>query len=79
MFPDSEVATQFQCSCVKISVLAWYGNCHDEQIKSLRGDPPILFSLLVDESNDSGVEAKDLVVLLWFFDPRVMKASHPIY
>ena len=34
----------------------------------------VFFSLLVDESNDRGVEAKDLVVLLRFFDMFVMKA-----
>ena len=31
-------------------------------------------SLLVDESNDRGVEAKALVVLLRYFNPSVMKA-----
>ena len=35
---------------------------------------PVFYSLLVDESNDRGVEAKDLVVLVRFFDRRVMRA-----
>ena len=30
--------------------------------------------MLIDESNDRGVEAKDLVVMLRFFDPTVMRA-----
>ena len=34
----------------------------------------VFFSLLVDESNVCGVEAKDLVVLVRFFDTTVMKA-----
>ena len=40
MFPDSEVARQFQCSRTKTSVLARYGNgkyCHDKLIDTLRG------------------------------------------
>ena len=34
----------------------------------------MFYSLLIDESNDRGVEAKDLVVLVRFFDSRVMRA-----
>lgn len=34
----------------------------------------VYYSLLVDESNDRGVEAKDLVVLLRFFDNSIMRA-----
>ena len=77
MFLDSEVARHFQCSHTKMSVLALYGNrkyCHNKLIKTLRGDLPIFFRLLIDESNDHGVETEHLVVLLRFFDPRVMKA-----
>ena len=37
-------------------------------------DTPIFFCLLIDESNDRGVEAKYLVILLRFFDPTVMKS-----
>ena len=50
MFPDSEVARQFQYSRTKTSVFARYGNrkyCHDKLIDTLRGDPPVLFSLLI--------------------------------
>ena len=77
MFPDSEIAKQFQCSRTKTSVLSRYGNgkyYHDKLIETLRGNPPVFFSLLMDESNDHGVEAKDLVVMLQFFDPTVMRA-----
>ena len=35
---------------------------------------PVFFSILVDESNDCGVEAKDLVVLVRIFDTTVMRA-----
>ena len=35
---------------------------------------PVFFSILVDESNDCRVEAKDLVVLVRFFDTTVMRA-----
>ena len=74
---DSEVARQFQCSRTKTSVLARYGSgkyYHDKLIETLRSDPPIYFSLLINESNDCGVDAKDLVVLVRSFDPTVMKA-----
>ena len=77
MFPDPEVARQFQCSRTKTSVLTRFGNgkfCHDQLIVRLTSDTPVYFSLLVDESNYRGVEAKDLVVLLRFFDSSVMKA-----
>ena len=45
-------------------------------LSTLTGDDhePVFYSLLIDESNDRGVEAKDLVVLVRFFDPRGMKA-----
>ena len=77
MFPDSEVARQFQCARTKTSVLTRFGNgkfCQDQLIERLTSDIPVHFSLLVDESNDRGVEAKDLVVLLRFFDTSIMKA-----
>lgn len=65
MFPDSNVARQFQCSRTKTSVLVRYGNgsfSHDTVLGTLTSSPPVYYSLLVDESNDRGVEAKDLVV-----------------
>ena len=78
MFSDSSIAKQFQCSRTKTSVLVHYGNgsfCHNKLIESLTSaSNSVYYSLLVDESNDRGVEAKDLVVLLRFFDPSVMKA-----
>ena len=78
MFPDSNIARQFHCSRTKTSVLARYGNgqfCHGILIYMLTSSPtPIYYNLLVDESNDRGVEAKDLVVLLRFFDPSARKA-----
>ena len=78
MFPDSEIARQFQCSRTKTSVITNYGNgkwVHDQLVASLTdSSQPVFFSLLVDESNDRGVEAKDLVVLVRFFDPTVMRA-----
>ena len=52
-------------------MLTRFGNgkiCQDQLIEQLTSDIPVYFSLLVDESNDRGVEAKDLVVLLRFFD-----------
>ena len=58
-------------------ILVRYGNgklCHDNLIEMLTFTTPVYYSLLVDESNDRGVEAKDLVVLLRFFDISVMKA-----
>ena len=76
MFPDSNIAKRFHCSRTKTSVLVRYGNgsfSHDQVVERLT-TTPIFFSLLVDESNDRGVEAKDLVVLLRFFDPSAMKA-----
>ena len=80
MFPDSNIARQFQCSRTKTSVLVRYGNskfCQDELLSTLTGDDnePVFYSSLIDESNDRGVEAKDLVVLVRFFDPRAMKAE----
>ena len=77
MFPDSEIARQFQCARTKTSVLTHFGNgkfCQDQLIERLTSDIPVYFSLLIDESNDRGVEAKDLVLLLRFFDTSVMKA-----
>ena len=71
MFPDSEIAKNVQCARTKTSVLTRYGNgkyYHDKLIETLRSNPPVYFGLLIDESNDRGVEAKDLVVLLRFFD-----------
>lgn len=65
-----------KCSRTKTSVLVRYGNgsfSHDKVVERLT-TTPIFFSLLVDESSDHGVEAKDLVVLLRFFDPSAMKA-----
>lgn len=80
MFPDSDIAHQFQCSRTKTMVLAKHGNskyCQDQLIETMNGDGglgPMFYSILIDESNDRGVEAKDLVVMVRFFDPRVMKA-----
>ena len=78
MFPDSDIARQFQCSQTKTSVLTKFGNAkwvHDQLIAALtNSSQPVFFSLLVDESNDRGVEAKDLVVLVRFFDTTVMRA-----
>ena len=77
MFPDSKVAKQFQCSRTKTSVLVHFGNgkfCHDQLIERLTSDTSVYFSLLVDESNDRGVEVKDLVLLLRFFDTTLMRA-----
>ena len=78
MFPDSNIAKQFQCSRTKTSVLVRYGNgqyCHETMHEALtKSTPPVYFSLMVDESNDRGVEAKDLVVLVRFFDSSIMKA-----
>ena len=50
--------------------------CQDELLPTVTGDDhdPVFYSLLVDKSNDRGVEANDLVVLVRFFDHRVMKA-----
>ena len=73
MFPDSNIAKRFHCSRTKTSVLVRYVNgsfSHDQVVERLT-TTPIFFSLLVDESNDRGVEAKDLVVLLRFFDPSL--------
>ena len=38
----------------------------------LQSNPPVYFSLLVDESNDRGVEVKDLIRL--YDDMSIMKA-----
>ena len=47
MFPDSEIARQFQCSQTKTSVLANYGNgkwVHDQLVASLAdSSEPVLF------------------------------------
>lgn len=81
MFPDSDIAKHFQCSRTKTMVLVKNGNsqfCQDELLSTLTDlhstFSPVFYSLLIDESNDRGVEAKDLVVLARFFDHRVMKA-----
>ena len=78
MFRDLDIARQFQCSQTKTSVLTNFGNAnwvHDQLIATLtNSSQPVFFSLLVDESNDRGVEAKDLVVLVRFFDTTMMKA-----
>ena len=62
MFPDSSIANRFQCSRTKTSVLVRNGNgCfgHDKVVETLTS-APVYYSLLVDESNDRGVQAKDL-------------------
>ena len=78
MFPDSAVAKQFHCSRTKTSVLTRFGNGKyslDQLIQRLTSNsPPVFFSLLVDESNDRGVEVEDLVVLVRLFDFKKMKA-----
>ena len=33
----------------------------------------MFFNLLIDESNDHGIEAKDAIILVKFFDPVIMK------
>ena len=57
-------------------VLVRMGNskfCHwgDELLSTLTGNhsifSPVSYSLLIDESNDRGVEAKDMVILVRFF------------
>ena len=77
MFPDSEIAQQFHCSRTKTSVLTRHGNSHsvheDLIAKPTQSTPAVYYSLLVDESNDRGIEAKDLVVLLRFFDMSIMR------
>ena len=62
-------------------VLVRMGNskfCQDELLSTLTGNhsifSPVSYSLLIDESNDRGVEAKDMVILVRFFDHRVMRA-----
>ena len=74
MFPDSDIAKQFQCSRTKTMVLVRMGNsksCQDELLSTLTGNhsifSPVSYSLLIDESNDRGVEAKDMVILIRFF------------
>ena len=54
-------------------VLARNGNSkyiQDELLSTITGDyySPVFYSLLIDESNDRGVEAKDMIVLIRFFD-----------
>ena len=69
---------QFQCSWTKISVLTKFGDAkwvHVQLIATLaNSSQPVFFSILVDESNDCRMEAKDLVVLVRFFDTTVMRA-----
>ena len=78
MFPDSQIASQFHCSRTKTSVLSRFGNStwiQNQLVHQLtHSAQPVFFSLLVDESNDRGVEAKDLVILVRFFDNAIMKA-----
>ena len=47
---------------------------HDKVVATLTSATPVYYSLLVDESYDQGVDAKDLVVLLRCFYPSAMKA-----
>ena len=54
MFPDSDIARQFQCSRTKTSVLVRYGNskvCQEEMMTML-GNGDVFYSLMIDESND---------------------------
>ena len=79
MLRNSEVVQKFQHSRNKTSVLTCFGNgkfFHDQLIARLTctSDTLVYFSLLVGESNDKGVEAKDLVMLLRFINMSVMKA-----
>ena len=78
MFPDPEIAWQFHCSQTKTLVLSRYGNSpsvHDDLIAKLtQSTQAVYHSLLVDESNDCGVVAKDLVVLVRFFNVSIMTA-----
>ena len=78
MFPKNDVAQGFQCSRTKTSVLSRYGNgkyYHEKLVAALSSTThSVYFSLLIEESNDRGVEAKDLVILLRFFDTKLMKA-----
>ena len=77
MLPDTEIAKYLQCSRTKTSILTRFGNgkfCHDNLVLKLKCTKPVYFSLLIDESNDRGVEVKDLVMLLRFFDISIMKA-----
>ena len=79
MFPDSAIAKKIQCSRTNTSVLARFGNgkyYHDKLVEILHGSEStkVFFSLLIDESNDRGTEAKDLVILVRLFDPVLMKA-----
>ena len=66
MCPDSDIAKQFKCSRTKTMVLTKFGNSkfvQDELLSRVTGEEPCFYSLLIDESNDRGVESKDLVVL----------------
>ena len=77
LFPECDVAKGFQSSRTNTSVLSRYGigkYYYDKFVKSLTSSTPIYYSLLIDESNDREVEAKDLVIMLRFFDSRLMKA-----
>ena len=50
MFPDSEIARQFQCARTKTSVLTRYGNgklCQDQLFEWLTSDTPIFFGFFV--------------------------------
>ena len=62
-------------------VLVRMGNskfCQDELLSTFTDNhsifSPVSYRLLIDESNNRGVEAKGLVVLVRFFDHRVMRA-----
>ena len=49
----------------------------DKLVDTLKSSSiPVYFSLLIDESNDRGVEAKDLAILVrfFFFDSVLMRA-----
>ena len=65
--------------CLQIMAMA-SGCMHDQLVASLTDNSdssqPVYYSLLVDKSNDRGVEAKDLVMLVRFFDTTytVMRA-----
>ena len=49
MFPDSEIARQFQCARIKTSVLTRYGNgkfCQDQLFERLTSNTPVFFVFL---------------------------------
>ena len=45
----------------------------DELLSRVTSEDRSFYSLLIDESNDHGDEAKDLVVLIRFLDPTLLK------